>query len=83
MLHPSLDEVLEQLDGNLGQIPFHEETASRCFRIELLVILSLCGCWLRNQAQVGFLGAVMALGSLIAAGFLWFGQTRWALGQLL
>jgi len=51
--------------------------------VELLLILSLCGCWLRSQAQVGFLGAVMALGSVIAAGLLWFGTIRWHLGQMM
>lgn len=51
--------------------------------VELLLILSLCGCWLRSQAQVGFLGAVMALGCVIAAGLFWSDPTRWPLGQLL
>ena len=51
--------------------------------IELLLILSLCGCWMRNQAQVGFLGAVMALCFLIAAGLLWFGMERWPLWEFL
>ncbi len=48
----------------------------------LLLILSLCGCWLRNQAQIGLLGAVLALGSLSASELLWFG-IRWPFGQLL
>ncbi len=42
--------------------------------VELLLVLSLFGCWLRSQAQVGLLGAVMALGSLLAAGLLWYGD---------
>ena len=40
--------------------------------VELMLILSLIGTWLRNQAQVGFLGAVLALGSFIAAGTFWY-----------
>lgn len=41
--------------------------------IQLLLILSLCGCWLRSQAQVGFWGAVLALGIMVAEGLLWHG----------
>ena len=41
--------------------------------IELLLALSLFGCWLRSQAQVGLLGAVMGLGSMIASGLFWYG----------
>jgi hypothetical protein len=44
--------------------------------VELLLALSLCGCWLRSRAQVGLLGAVMALGSMIAAGAYWYGQRK-------
>ncbi|TWU28779.1 hypothetical protein [Novipirellula artificiosorum] len=44
--------------------------------VELLFVISLCGCWLRSQAQVGLLGAVMALGSMIAEGAFWYGQRR-------
>ena len=51
--------------------------------VELMLILGLCGCWLRNQAQVGFLGAVLALGSIVASGLLWYGEERWGIGQLL
>ena len=40
--------------------------------VELLLLLSLLGCYLRSQAQIGLMGAVMALGSMIAAGALWF-----------
>ena len=40
--------------------------------VELLLLLSLLGYYLRSQAQVGLMGAVMALGSLIVAGALWF-----------
>ena len=36
--------------------------------VELLLLLSLLGCYLRSQAQTGLMGAVMALGSLIAGG---------------
>ena len=41
--------------------------------VHLLLILCLCGCWLRSQAQVGFLGAIFGLGSIIASGMLWYG----------
>lgn len=44
--------------------------------IELLLVLSLIGCWLRSQAQVGLMGAVLGLGSIIASGLLWFGERR-------
>ncbi len=40
--------------------------------VELLLLLSLLGCYLRSQAQIGLMGAVMALGSMIAAGALWY-----------
>ncbi len=40
--------------------------------VELLLLLSLLGCYLRSQAQIGLMGAVMALGSMIAATALWF-----------
>jgi hypothetical protein len=36
--------------------------------VELLLVLSLLGCYLRSQAQIGLMGAVMAFGSLIASG---------------
>jgi len=41
---------------------------------QLLLILSLVGCWLRNQAQIGFFGAVLWLGSFLASDLLWYGQ---------
>jgi ABC-type transport system involved in multi-copper enzyme maturation permease subunit len=44
--------------------------------IELLLMLSLIGCRLRSKAQVGLLGAVMALGSMIASGLFWYGERR-------
>jgi hypothetical protein len=50
--------------------------------VQLLLVLSLLGCWLRNQAQIGLVGAVLALGSMIAAGVLWFGE-RNAYAQLI
>ncbi len=47
--------------------------------VELLLLLSLLGCYLRSQAQTGMMGAVMALGSLIAGGALWFrDRNAWA-----
>jgi hypothetical protein len=42
----------------------------------LLLIVSVCGCWLRSQAQVGLIGVVIALGSLIASGLMWTGEPR-------
>lgn len=40
--------------------------------VELLLFLSLLGCYLRSQAQVGLAGAVLAMGCLIAGGALWY-----------
>jgi hypothetical protein len=37
--------------------------------VELLLVLSLLGCYLRSQAQIGLVGAVVAFGSLIRLGF--------------
>ena len=50
--------------------------------VELLLIVSLFGCWLSNQARAGFLGVVLALGFGTAAELLWHGE-RWPLGQML
>jgi hypothetical protein len=44
--------------------------------IELLLVISLVGNWLRSKSQVGLLGAVAAFGSLIAAGMLWYGERK-------
>ncbi|HUG69658.1 MAG TPA: hypothetical protein VMM76_18045, partial [Pirellulaceae bacterium] len=44
--------------------------------IQLLFVLSLFGCWLRSQAQVGLLGAVMGFGSIVAQGLFWYGERR-------
>jgi hypothetical protein len=41
---------------------------------QLMLILSLLGCRLRTQAQVGLLGVVVALGSLIAEDLFWYGN---------
>ena len=47
--------------------------------VELLLVLSLLGCYLRSQAQLGLVGAVMAFGSLITLGiFSSLNQYRWA-----
>lgn len=47
--------------------------------VELLLVLSFLGCFLRSQAQTGLMGAVMALGALIAGGALWYrGRNAWA-----
>lgn len=40
---------------------------------QMLLVLSVAGCWLRSQSQVGLLGAVLALGSVIASGMSWYG----------
>ncbi len=50
--------------------------------VQLLLVLSLCGLWLRTQGQVGVLGPVIALVFILAAGVLWTGA-RWPTGQLL
>jgi hypothetical protein len=50
--------------------------------VELLLLLSLLGCYMRSQAQIGLVGAVVALGSIIAAGMLWYGN-RNAKAQLI
>jgi hypothetical protein len=50
--------------------------------LELLLILSVIGCRLRNQSQLGLLGAVMAFGSLLATGVFW-SQHRNSLAQLI
>lgn len=42
--------------------------------IHLLLILSVAGCQLRNQSQVGLLGAVLAIGTLIASEVFWRGE---------
>lgn len=41
---------------------------------ELLLVLSAVGCWLRSQAQIGLLGAVLALGLVIVSGVFWSGD---------
>jgi len=40
---------------------------------QMLLVLSVAGCWLRSQSQVGLLGAVLALGSVITSGVFWYG----------
>lgn len=42
--------------------------------VELLLVLSLMGCWLRSQSQIGLLGAVLVLGLTIAVGVFWLGD---------
>jgi hypothetical protein len=44
--------------------------------LELMLVLCVLGCWLRGQARVGLLGAVLGFGSLIAGGLLWYGPRR-------
>ncbi len=44
--------------------------------IQMLMLLSVAGCWLKRQSQVGLLGAVLALGSVIATGMLWYSERK-------
>ena len=39
--------------------------------LELLLVLSVAGCWLRNQSQIGLMGVVVAFGAILASGLLW------------
>ncbi len=50
--------------------------------VESLLLLSLLGCRLRSQAQVGFLGVVLAFAMFLAGGMLWFGAERNPYAQL-
>jgi hypothetical protein len=43
---------------------------------QYLLLLSLFGCWVRTQARIGLLGAVMGFGSLVASGLFWYGERR-------
>jgi hypothetical protein len=51
--------------------------------VESLLVLSFFGCRLRNQAQVGLLGAVLAFATFIAGVMLWFGAERNPNAQLI
>jgi hypothetical protein len=55
--------------------------------VELLLVVSLLGCYLRSQAQIGLVGAVIALGSLMAAGVFsaleGYSRAQWIYGVLL
>jgi len=51
--------------------------------LELLLLLSLAGCWLRNQSQIGLMGAVLAFGSLLAGGLFWMSKDRNPAAQLI
>ena len=51
--------------------------------LELLLLLSVAGCWLRNQSQIGLMGAVTAFGSLLASGLFWTSQHRNPAAQLI
>ncbi|PQO26646.1 hypothetical protein [Blastopirellula marina] len=50
---------------------------------QLLLWLCLFGCWLRSQTQVGFLGAVLGLASMIFQGIFWSSAARPAMWQLV
>ncbi|MDB6128925.1 MAG: hypothetical protein JWM04_32 [Verrucomicrobiales bacterium] len=50
--------------------------------LELLLLLSVAGCWLRNQSQIGLMGAVVAFGSLMASGLFWISKHRKPFAQL-
>ena len=51
--------------------------------LELLLVFSLAGCWLRNQSQIGLMGAVIAFGSLLASGLFWMSNPRNLVAQLI
>ena len=51
--------------------------------LELLLVCSVAGCWLRNQSQIGLMGAVIAFGSLMASGLFWSSQHRHPVAQLV
>ena len=51
--------------------------------LELLLVCSVAGCWLRNQSQIGLMGAVIAFGSLMASGLFWPSQHRHPVAQLI
>jgi hypothetical protein len=70
------------LAAALGQL--WSVTAIAAFAgLELLLLLSVAGCWLRNQSQIGLMGAVIAFGSLIASGLFWSSQHRNPVAQLV
>jgi hypothetical protein len=50
--------------------------------VDLLLVLSVLGCYLRSQAQIGLMGAVMATASMIASGMVWHND-RSALAPLI
>ena len=50
--------------------------------VELLLVLSLLGCYLRSQAQIGLVGAVMSFGSFIAMG-LFFSLNRYPWARVI
>lgn len=55
----------------LGQL-WSTASISICSGMELLLVLSIAGCWLRNPSQVALLGAVGAIGMEALSGLLWF-----------
>ncbi|MGO8697552.1 MAG: hypothetical protein ACLQVY_07535 [Limisphaerales bacterium] len=76
------DRATATLVVALGQL--WSVTAIAAFAgIELLLLLSVAGCWLRNQSQIGLTGAVMAFGSLMASGLFWTSQHRNPVAQLI
>jgi len=81
--HISLpDRATATLMVALGQL-WSVAAISAFAGIELLLLLSVAGCWLRNQSQIGLMGGVMAFGSLMASGLLWTSQHRNPVAQLI
>jgi hypothetical protein len=66
----------------LGQL-WSVSAIAACAGLELLFLLSVAGCWLRNQSQIGLMGAVIAFGSLLAGGLFWSSQPRNSVAQLI
>ncbi|RCS48309.1 hypothetical protein DTL42_13370 [Bremerella cremea] len=51
--------------------------------IQLLLIISVIGCWLRSQAQAGFMGVLVTVAFFIFEGIMWYGPQRPAIAQLV
>jgi hypothetical protein len=75
------DRATATLPVALGQL--WSVTAVAAFAgLDLLLLCCVAGCWLRNQSQIGLLGAVIALGLLMASGLLWMSDHRNPVAQL-
>jgi len=51
--------------------------------LELLLLISVAGCWLRKQSQIGLMGAVIGFGSLVASSLFWMPKHRNPIAQLI